>query len=131
MLKQTRVLQEMMKTLGRKELGAFVNEVYYKDAQPFFDLFILVVDDILHGRSLAHIHRFIDGTDEEDIPIVLSDVCDNLGWPIRYCQQLLRDLIKVCHGTRNSSSGPTGQVTTGNNRTTVVSSLFGSRTTGY
>ena len=88
-----KVIKKMMKILGCSLSPDFgKEEVYYKENQLYYELFIQTVDDILHDRNLATISMWVDKNQESNID--LEDVCMALGWPVRYCRTMLLELIE-------------------------------------
>ena len=88
----TETLQELMKLMGRSDLGIWVNEVYYKEKELYFQTFVQAVRDILDGDMSQDILDFIFN-DDGLVTISLADICEQLNWPIRYARKLLLDVM--------------------------------------
>jgi len=87
-----------MGVLGKKAPEKFINEVYYKEKQLYFELFISAVQDILRDHEHAAVYAWVKGIEQDDGSfLTLDDVCLALGWPIRYCRAMLVELIEKRH----------------------------------
>ena len=88
-------LQELMNVMERPSLGLWVNEVYYKEKELYFQTFVQAVRDILDGDKSQEIVDFIF-CDDGLVTISLADICEQLNWPIRYARKLLHEaMLKV------------------------------------
>ena len=85
-------LQELMTLMKRPSLGIWINEVYYKEKELYFQTFVQAVRDILDGDASQDILDFIFN-DDGLVTISLTDICEQLNWPIRYARSLLLDVM--------------------------------------
>ena len=87
-----KTLQELMALMKRPSLGLWINEVYYKEKELYFQTFVQAVRDILDGDTSQDILDFIFN-DDGLVTISLTDICEQLNWPIRYARNLLLDVM--------------------------------------
>ena len=84
----TETLQELMKLMGRPVLGLWADEVYYKEKELYFQTFVQAVRDILDGDKSTEMIDFL-WNDDGLVAISLTDICEQLNWPIRYARKVL------------------------------------------